>query len=432
MCSAKEIYMEQLERGWFSLGNKYVCSNCFLDDELSDYVKINAKSNRCDYCGAQSTDLIAAPMDVIMELVARSIYFEWTDPAEELPYESREGGYQGDVYDTYELLWDIEFPTENEKLLNDVVESIALEAWCRRSPFFPPEERALFYSWEDFCREVKYRTRYLFFPKLDEYEHEQFPYTEILDRIAEIIFELNVMKPHPPGTGFYRGRVHDLEIYLSNSKELGPPPIEYAKYSNRMSPAGISMFYGSLDIETVIAEIYDRQKRGCKVITLALFESIRELNLIDLTKLPKVPSLFSDRYRHLRGGVGFLREFVRDLSKPIQKDGFERIEYVPSQIVTEFFRHKFVDEYGHHPDGILYPSSRRDQGISAVIFASSEQCLDESILPRNIEDPMLVLRRASIEREKMYNPFAISCWFRWHINRVSMVIKALFTKSSAS
>lgn len=425
MGSAKEIYMEQVERGWFSLGSKYVCADCFLDDVLSKFVSSNAESNICDYCGSQSEEKIAAPIDAVIEIIARGIYFEWTDPAKELPYESREGGYQGDVYDTYDLFWAIEFPTENERLMQDVAESMALKAWCRRSSFAPPESKALLYSWEDFCHVVKHQTRYLFFPEIDEFEQSQFSYTEILDRIAEIIFEIRLLKTIPKGSGFYRGRIHDPEIQFTNSRDLGSPPIEYARYSNRMSPAGIPMFYGSLDDETIIAEIYDSNGSDCKVITIALFEAIRDLHIIDLTQLPEIPSLFSDEKRHLRGGVAFLHEFVKELSKPISKDGYEHIEYVPSQIVTESFRHKFIDDYGHHPDGILYPSSRNENGVSIVLFALNKQCVDENKAIQDIDDPILLLRKTSISRKKLYRSYSFQCFLRQLLKRIKVATSRL-------
>jgi hypothetical protein len=47
------------------------------------------------------------------------------------------------------------------------------------------------------------------------------------------------------------------------------------------------------------------------------------------------PSLFDEQRRHLRAGLSFLHDFAADLAKPIEKDGREHIEYVPTQIVTE-------------------------------------------------------------------------------------------------
>ncbi len=377
MGRAKNDDMEQYERGWYSIGNKFVCKNCFSDDELTNFVLSHATSKHCDYCGRNYDEFVVAPIDEIMELIADSIYSEWTDPNEELLYKSAEGGYQGDVLDTYDLLCEIEFPIENEQLWNDVANSLSTTLWCRRNQFSLPESKELFYTWNDFCNLVKYETRYLFFNKKPSsfIEYKLQP-SEILDKIGELAYELELSAKFSKGTEFYRGRIHKSNIYLHTASELGTCPPMVANQSNRMSPSGIPMFYGAIEKETVIKEVFDQQKGWKNVITIARFETVRDIYLLDLTKLPPVPSLFSESKRHLRGVIGFLQDFVVDLSKPIQKNGFEDIEYVPTQIVTEYFRHRYIDQYGNQIYGIIYPSSRQDKGRSVVVFASSEQCID--------------------------------------------------------
>lgn len=39
-----------------------------------------------------------------------------------------------------------------------------------------------------------------------------------------------------------------------------------------------------------------------------------------------------------RGGLLFLREFVKSITLPVVHDGREHIEYVPTQVLTEYFR----------------------------------------------------------------------------------------------
>jgi RES domain len=95
--------------------------------------------------------------------------------------------------------------------------------------------------------------------------------------------------------------------------------------------------------------------------------------VLDLTTLEPIPSLFSGQ-RHQRPILKFLHSFVRDLSKPIKKDGREHIEYVPTQIVTEYFRHSFVWYDGQRIRGILYPSSRKPSGTACVLFFTREEC----------------------------------------------------------
>ena len=140
-----------------------------------------------------------------------------------------------------------------------------------------------------------------------------------------------------------------------------------------MSPAGIPMFYGAFDEKTVRAELYDPTKRS-QIITVGIFETARHFKVVDLTRLPDLPSLFDTNNRHKRAALRFLEGFVRDLSAPIIKDGQEHIEYVPSQIVTEYFRKVFRTVRGEPVHGLIYQSSRKDMGRCCVLFFENEHC----------------------------------------------------------
>ena len=51
---------------------------------------------------------------------------------------------------------------------------------------------------------------------------------------------------------------------------------------------------------------------------------------------------------------------------------------MPTQIVTEFIRHVFKTEESSHIDGVVYPSSKNKGGKALVIFANSEQCIEQT------------------------------------------------------
>ena len=71
-----------------------------------------------------------------------------------------------------------------------------------------------------------------------------------------------------------------------------------------------------------------------------------------------------------------IRKFVEDLSRSIEKNGHEHIEYVPTQVVTEYFRYKFKTDKSENIHGILYPSSRNIGGICCVLFCKQENCIE--------------------------------------------------------
>lgn len=144
-----------------------------------------------------------------------------------------------------------------------------------------------------------------------------------------------------------------------------------------MSPAGIPMFYGTLEKKTALAEIRDPKKKNPAMVSLATFITLDDVKVLDLTNVPPTPSIFDETMRHLKLPLSFLNAFLADFIKPITKDGREHIEYVPTQVVTEYFRHVFIDEGGEPLQGILYPSSQSSMGKACVFFFDQSNCTEK-------------------------------------------------------
>jgi hypothetical protein len=114
-----------------------------------------------------------------------------------------------------------------------------------------------------------------------------------------------------------------------------------------------------------------------------------------------VPSLFDANLRHLRSSLIFMRDFREEFRKPIKKSKSENIEYVPTQVFTEYVRHKYSDTEGNPIEGMLYHSSRNPGGISCVLFVLNEQCVDKrSIKNKASQDACLLLE--TVERCSPY------------------------------
>jgi len=64
----------------------------------------------------------------------------------------------------------------------------------------------------------------------------------------------------------------------------------------------------------------------------------------------------------------FIENFVTSISTPVKKDGSEHVEYVPSQVVSEYFAKVFRDALGEQIDGIVFPSAVRPGGRNVVLF----------------------------------------------------------------
>jgi hypothetical protein len=169
-----------------------------------------------------------------------------------------------------------------------------------------------------------------------------------------------------------------------------------------MSPAGIPMFYGSFEANTAFKEIVDisGSRRG-KIVSVATFKTLKKLRVLDLCHLPEVPSLFDTSLRHLRSSLIFMRDFREEFRKPIKKSKSENIEYVPTQVFTEYIRHKYTDIEGNTIEGILFPSARNPGGISCALFILNEQCVDKHSIKKKIsENTCLFLE--TVERRSPY------------------------------
>src|SRR5216683_1883970 len=96
---------EEAAQGWRSVGNKYVCGSCIEEESLAQLVQARADRHRCDYCGREDQGQpISARVDLLVGCIAESLATEYGDPNEELPFDSAEGGYQGDVLDLQNVL----------------------------------------------------------------------------------------------------------------------------------------------------------------------------------------------------------------------------------------------------------------------------------------------------------------------------------------
>ncbi len=137
-----------------------------------------------------------------------------------------------------------------------------------------------------------------------------------MDEIAGIVSELDLIRRIPPGTMIIRARPHQDHEQFETVECLGPPPKEYAIHANRMSPSGIVMFHGSDTETTALSEI---EQTG--IATIADFRTPKEFKVLNLTRIPAIPSIFDATLKHQRQPIIFLHEFLSDLTRKVVKDG---------------------------------------------------------------------------------------------------------------
>lgn len=360
--------------------DEFVCADCFDDEGLQAFVEGAATECKCSFCGAEDEEPIAAPVEEVADYINDCLYAEYDDAANCLPYDSSEGGYLGVTWNTWELLADeveLSLPNDDGSLFDAICSAVDDNAWCERNPFSLNNVQEAKYSWELFSRVVKHQRRFFFLDSVDEHDEVLSP-KELLETILDYAGKAGLLVSHESGAlKVYRARHQDPGEQHTSPRDLGPPPVEKAKQSNRMSPAGIVMCYASDTAETALRET--ALINGPGTYAIGAFTASRATVILDLADLPLIPSIFeevSDTLEyHPRKVLQFLHAVSRELSQPVPRDGREHIDYVPTQVVTEFVRCQ------EEPiDGIRY-SSAVDDDASLVIFA------DQSNLVRAGEPP---------------------------------------------
>jgi hypothetical protein len=362
----KQLWMEEQSRG-YPYTDKFICSRCLFDYDLRLLVKSDGEKGVCSFCENKTRKVIS--FDFILERFLSSISEYYEDPDTlGIPWSSDEDGWQNSVIEIEELLEEIPTISENESVIKEICDIFSQRQWCKVNDYYPSMSRDLEYSWETFEYNVKHKRRFTFQKIRRDFGNESL-FNNMMKSMKLIFTESNIIKKIPPETVIYRARNSD--VMINDAKELGSPPYEKAKYSNRMSPEGISMFYGAFDRRTCIKEIVDitNVKKG---ITIGKFTNLEELHLLDFTELPEIPGFFSDN-QYTREAILFLKTFSQKISKPIQKDELEHIEYIPTQVFTEYIRYE-IRINNRNIDGIIYNSSK-NQGKCVVLFFDNSECI---------------------------------------------------------
>ncbi len=361
---------------------QFVCVNCFDDLGLVKFIQANAGSDECSFCGSVDNAPIAAPIDEVSGHFQECLFTEYDLAGNELGWDGSEGGWIGTYWDADDLVnyvLELEFPRDNrELLLPHLFGEHREQDWCEANAYGLNDDEVASFSWSRFRRVTMHQRRFFFQDYgSDAYEHDLYSPKEVLRTIFEYAERMDLFRPLPQGARLYRARFEGCKPQWEAPAELGPPPQETATQSNRMSPAGIPMFYGADDEETALKETY-----SCPgYYAMGRFETLRPAVLLDLTAIPSIPSLFdpipdSSEIRPRRV-LKFLHHVARQVSIPIERDGKEDVEYVPTQVVTEFIRDQLTWEK-LRIDGIMYDSAVRPDHVSYVLFADQSNVLSTS------------------------------------------------------
>ena len=309
MGRVKALMMEMEEHGYDFLGRgeKYVCSHHFEDKYLNVYIKKHGETGVCSYCGHNETvidmsdlaDHIGMTISVYFNnvdsecLPLASSYFD--DEEEHIPGIKRAGCFavpeNAEIYeDTSEMMEDLGLHTDCDSLNDDIDHLFEDNMWIKKNPFELWWNEEMELQWKRFAEMVKHSRRFTFLamPKVSGSEN-------ILEELNEVILHTDgVLHQIPIGTTLYRTRSLDKELDKSfGFKDITSAPNASAGQC-RMSPAGVSMFYGAFDKETAISESIKLADE--KVLVIGEFKTIRELTVVDLTALPTDVSIWMDKW----------------------------------------------------------------------------------------------------------------------------------------
>ncbi|MEK4668997.1 RES domain-containing protein [Niallia sp. FSL R7-0271] len=338
----------------------FCCINCFDDEYIIESIKSEKECGDCNYC--MSCDLpvidVAAMGEFIRASLSRAYVNATTD---DIPYHLHRASAERikDVLRYSECIFSAEIDNNDicEKLMEDLFEYSgpsgrdisqgAIDEWengdaevVLRDGFYAPDNNRFAYTWDGFKETVKHGNRFFDLNRNNS--------RESMLSIFDVFFELMEVELET-GSLIWRARSKSegpFESMRERTLECGPPPANYAK-SFRMNPAGISYFYGAEDKDTCMKEIRAVETEN---VVFGQFRTKCSLKLIDLSRVPKMPSIsiFSSHYDHdMNWARDFLLLFCTEISKPVD-EGVAPIEYIPTQILSEYIRLKGYNGVCYH------------------------------------------------------------------------------------
>lgn len=348
-----------------------ICAAHIKDDYLKNYIKKNGNIGKCSYCNSRRKVVKFEDFYSILE-VGINYLFEDATASRFIDHEG-EHGLDGNTFLAYNIVYEdmLDLEIDEEEIYKDILKKLDDDIiYCRRDEFGDEED---FYTdeWNHFKEVVKHKARFVFYfdDVFKGYFHSN-PIS-ILKNIQSEIIKLDLFRTISPSTSIFRCTQHkNKDDVKSDGKRIASNPVENCKGQNRMSPAGISMFYGSEDKNTCIKESVDFSYLREPFYTVAKFTPKNHLKLVDLTKFPKLPSIFDSKKNKHIGSIRFLQSFAKDISKPISKSDTS-IEYVPTQIITEYI--KFNPKLA--VDGIIYNSAKDNSIANYVLFMDNDESL---------------------------------------------------------
>ncbi|MDV7419099.1 RES domain-containing protein [Acinetobacter baumannii] len=360
--------------------NKTICYECVKDKYLAKVILENSVSKKCSYCDKKFRSKKAATYNFIMNKIYQTI-FNYYGNADNLNIPFDEGEWVVGSTSIEDVLFEIN-PGWDDNFSIDLANSadpwLYLVKHSKGDWLEIPESETLLYSWDSFKNQILYKTRYLFLnePNDDFADNQIIPVSSMLNALEKLCIELNLIKTVKKNSFFYRVRSHSKEESFSEFDHMGVAPLRIAT-AGRMNPAGIPYFYiADSSLTAKLEVIKDQEHWSC-----AKFKLKKDIEVIDFSYLPEIPSIFEIEKYENRQKIIFLHDLVEDMSKPVGPDEKDHIDYIPTQVVSEFFRYRFKPIV----KGIKYKSVKNPKGLNIAFFESENKKIKEFFELINIE-----------------------------------------------
>lgn len=366
----------------------FVCHQCIGEARLKYEIKREGRVAACNYCARD--DFRCVTIDWLAERIDPT-FRELVGSGEEEPQIAADGyvhwGVSGDAPSA--VLAEMTDCADTaiaeaiiDKLATDHAWDIhdgGLDIYDETSEAYAiqlPDDRKYRDAWEAFCQSLKHKRR--FFSADAKKLLDELVGPLLRGGRAQFSQAVRVIGPESEDRFVFRARLANSDsarraIYAEPLKQLGAPPAEVAG-AGRMNPAGISVFYGSTDPTTCVAEL--RAPVGGQAV-VGKFEIVRPLRLLDLTRLESMRnglSYFHPGYLDAHRYGLFVQDFHDEIRKPVIP-GAEALEYLPTQVVAEYLwtRTRRIDGLifrsaqvsGKHANIVLFPHACAVEGAEA-------------------------------------------------------------------
>tara|TARA_R110002167_G_scaffold148089_3_gene340836 strand:- start:460 stop:1629 length:1170 start_codon:yes stop_codon:yes gene_type:complete len=366
------------EEGYYFDIGSFVCRNHFSDNYIDNHIKENGSKSRCSYCGKKR---VVIELESVLEILANGLNHIYEDPADGRFLErDSEYGYGGNVMPFYDVWWNDPFDLriEDNQLLEDIYNQLETDQlYCKRDEFGSHED-FLHDLWNHFKSVLKHKARFAFhFPNTFKRWNLSDP-ADILHQVEYAILRNDMITELPENSEIYRTRQHQRKDEVFEASHIASLPNFLNKTSGRMNAAGISLFYCSQNKSLTIKEVVSKRRTSNPYYTTAIFKNNQKLRLVDLTKLPDIPSIFDTENNRFRDIIFFMKTFMKEISLPI-KNKNSVLDYLPTQVVTEYLRYSTDLDV----QGMVYWSSKNPSKKNIVLFYDHEESLENLIFIEN-------------------------------------------------